>query len=107
MGYNRLAKKLAHQLTGLPFTLDQKARAKASRPKLDEPQVRKILTALRRRSGGMSRKQISEELFSRNLPSAKITEALEYLGSLGLAYSFTERAVVSGPGRNRERWFAT
>jgi hypothetical protein len=104
-GYKRLAKRLAHQLTALPFTPQQKAQYKAKRPKLDEPQVRKILRALRKNPNGLSRRQISDELFGRNLSSAKISEALECLRSLGLADSVTER--IPGRGPNREIWFAT
>jgi hypothetical protein len=102
-GYKRLANQLAHQLTSLPFTLQQKKQFKAQRPKFDEPQVRKILRALRRRP--MSRTEISNELFGRDLSSAKIGEALECLRSLGLADSLIER--IPGRGPNREIWFAT
>ncbi|PWT78521.1 MAG: hypothetical protein C5B58_15190 [Acidobacteria bacterium] len=101
-GFRRLARRLAHQLTALPFTVEQKAQYKANRPKLDEPQVRKILRALRKNPNGLSRRQISDELFGRNLSSANISEALEYLRSLGAADSVTERTA----GRSRERWFA-
>jgi hypothetical protein len=104
-GYKRLARRLAFELTGLPLTVKQKAQYKANRPKLDEPQVRKILRALRQSPNGLSRKQISDELFQRNLPSEKIREALEYLWESGLADSITER--TADRGRSRERWFAT
>jgi hypothetical protein len=91
MGYNRLAKKLAHKLTGLPFTLEQKKLCKAEQPLADEPRVRKILRALRKNPNGLSRRRISDELFGRNLSSAKIGEALECLRSLELADSLIER----------------
>jgi hypothetical protein len=97
-----VVRRLAHQLTALPFNLEQKAQYKARRPKLDQPQVRKILAALRRRPVGMSRKEISEKIFSRNLSSEKIGEALAYLRTLSLADCVTERTA----GRSRERWFA-
>jgi hypothetical protein len=102
-GYKRLARRLAHELTGLPFTLEQKAQYKAQRPKLDEPQVRKILRVLRKNPNGLSRTEISTELFGRNLSSATIREALEYLRESRLADSVTER--TEGP--NRKIWFAT
>jgi hypothetical protein len=103
-GYKRLANQLAHQVTSLPFTLQQKKQFKAERPLVDEPRVRKILRALRKRPNGLSRKQISEEVFARNLDSAKISEALECLRNLGLADSVMERV---DRGRHPERWFAT
>ena len=50
----------------------------------------------------MTRKQISAEIFGRNLIATKLSEALNYLRRLGLAYFIME----PGSGRAAERWFA-
>jgi uncharacterized protein DUF3987 len=69
---------------------------------LDDPNAQKILLALRTRPQGMTRAQISSEVFQRHLSKGRIEEALAYLRRLNLA-GF-ERLETSG--RLAERWFA-
>ena len=72
--------------------------------KLLDIKAQKILEALRKRSKeGMTRKEISEEIFSRNEKSERIDTALQVLVKSKLAYSTTEPS----QGRNIERWSAT
>jgi hypothetical protein len=70
--------------------------------KLSDPRAQKILDELRRRPQGMTRWQISEEIFNRNLKTEQITAALQLLLELKLAYWKTEPT----NGRDAERWFA-
>lgn len=71
--------------------------------KASDPRAQRILNELRRRPEGMTRTQISEEIFEHNLESPRIDTALQHLLELGLA---TFRKEATG-GRNIERWFAT
>ena len=72
--------------------------------KLLDLKAQKILEALRKRpKEGMTRKEISEEIFSRNEKSDRIDTALQALAKSKLAYSKTEPS----QGRNIERWFAS
>jgi Protein of unknown function (DUF3987) len=71
--------------------------------RLSDPHAQKILEALRRRPEGMTRWQISEVVFSRNLSAQGIGSALRMLLELGLAFWKPE----STNGRSAERWFAT
>ena len=68
----------------------------------DDPHAVKIFSQLRQRQDGMTRKQISAEIFGRNLIATKLSEALNYLRGLGIAYFIME----PGSGRAAERWFA-
>jgi hypothetical protein len=68
----------------------------------DDPNAAKIFLALREHSKGMTRTEISIEVFKRNLSRAKLDEALSYLRRLGLARYITEDTA----GRPVERWFA-
>ena len=71
---------------------------------LDDPHAQKILSALRQTNGtGLTRAEISINVFQRNLIKSKMQAALTYLPRLGLA--FFER--YETPGRPGERWFAT
>jgi hypothetical protein len=69
----------------------------------DNPNAREIFSALCRRSKGMTRTEISVEVFRRHLTKSQMNEALGYLRRLKLAYSVGEET----PGRSAERWFAT
>jgi hypothetical protein len=68
--------------------------------RLEDPHAQKIFLALRKRPNGMTRTEISVELFSRNLSREKIDEALAYLRRLKLVQSIAEHT----DGRDRERW---
>ncbi len=62
----------------------------------------RILAALRAASEkGLTREQITADVFKRNVPSFDIDEALRLLHSLELAYRVKEKT----GGRDRERWF--
>jgi len=71
--------------------------------KLDNSRAAKIFTALRQRPQGITRTEITVEIFQRNLSKTKIDEALNYLRRLGFAYCVLEAT----NGRSSERWFAT
>lgn len=64
-----------------------------------------ILTALRRRPDGMTRTQISTEVFQRHMPGGAIALALRALNRRGLA-DFTKEPAAAGDGRPSELWFA-
>jgi hypothetical protein len=70
--------------------------------RLDDCRAQKILVALRTHPQGMTRTEISVELFSRNLTKIQLDEALNYLRRLGLARFVMEHTL----GRPGERWFA-
>ena len=95
---------LAHQKAALAFWgyCFQSARRLFGR-RASDPKAQKILNELRRRPEGMTRKQISEEIFERNLDSNRIDCALRQLLELKLAIV---RIEPTG-GRSAERWFAT
>ena len=67
-----------------------------------DPVANRILTALKMASKGLTRAEISE-LFSRDLKSNRIAEALTTLADQGQAYSTRES---HSAGRPAERWFA-
>jgi len=63
----------------------------------------RILVALRAaRSNGLTRKQILDHVFQRNISSGEMTAALQSLKRCNLAYWRTE----STGGKPAERWFA-
>lgn len=62
-----------------------------------------ILRALRENPDGLTRTEISN-LFGRNLPSWRLSGALQLLAAEGLAFAARER---TGNGRPAERWRAT
>ena len=53
---------------------------------------------------GLTRKEMTDEVFRRNVPGHRISEALSTLANLARARG--ERQRRSGPGRPGERWFA-
>jgi hypothetical protein len=67
-----------------------------------DPKAQKILDALRRSLHGMTRTEISEKVFGKNLPSKEIGASLGLLNQLGFARFRTE----TSNGRSLERWFA-
>lgn len=69
--------------------------------RLDDPHAHKIFLALRKCPTGLTRTEISVNVFSRNLNREKIVDALAYLRRLKLARCITEQA----DGRDQERWF--
>jgi hypothetical protein len=68
---------------------------------LDNPHAAKIFAALREKPEGMTRTEITVEIFQRNLSKTKIDEAFNYLRRLKLAYYVK----IETPGRSSERWF--
>ncbi len=71
---------------------------------IDNPQCHYTLWRSARRNGkGLTRAEISSEVFQRNLTKSKMQAALTYLRHLRLA--FFDR--YETPGRPGERWFAT
>jgi hypothetical protein len=71
---------------------------------IDDPHAQKILAALRQTNGtGLTRAEISNEVFQRNLTKNKMQAALTYLRRLDLAH-FERYETQGRPG---ERWFAT
>jgi hypothetical protein len=77
---------LAHLQAALAFWsyCDQSARILFG-DRLVNPHAQKILEALRARPAGMTRAQISIEIFQRNLPGPALDLALKLLEKLGLA----------------------
>lgn len=72
---------------------------------LGNPAADDILAALRATGAcGLSRSEMSREVFGRNRSTREITQALGVLSELGLAYGEVDR---SGAGRPVERWFVT
>ena len=71
--------------------------------RLSDPKADQILAALRLRPDGMTRQQISEEIFKRHVSADRISTALRLLKEFKLAYCKIEPTA----GRNVERWFAT
>jgi Protein of unknown function (DUF3987) len=69
--------------------------------RVSDPRAQQILDALRRRPEGMTRRQISEEIFGRNLSTDRISNALQLLLDAKLAVARTEAT----DGRSAERWF--
>jgi hypothetical protein len=69
--------------------------------RLEDAHAQKIFLALRQRPNGLTRTEISTELFKRNLTAKQIDEALTYLRRLKLVRAVTEQT----DGRDRERWF--
>ncbi len=69
---------------------------------IGDPKAQKILDALRRSPQGMTRTEISEKVFNKNLASKKIGASLSLLNQLGFARFQPE----GGNGRSPERWFA-
>jgi hypothetical protein len=70
--------------------------------RVSDPKAQKIFDELRKRPEGMTRRQISEEIFARNLTAERITFALQMLLKLKLAHRKTE----STNWRDAERWYA-
>ena len=70
--------------------------------KLSDPKAQQILDELRRRSAGMTRQQIFDEIFGRNEKSSRIQVALDLLLRLKLVTRKSEPTA----GRTAERWFA-
>jgi hypothetical protein len=70
---------------------------------LGDPGADAVLQALQMNPGGLSRQQISEEVFFRNRSASQINRALGVLVSHGLAHS--EKDEHDGPGRPAERWY--
>lgn len=69
---------------------------------LDDPNAQKVLLALRTNPGGMTRAEISSQVFQHHLSKSKIDEALAYLRGLNLA----DFASIETLGRPTERWFS-
>lgn len=69
--------------------------------RLADSNAQRILDELRTHPSGMTRKEISVEIFQRNIKSTTLDCALISLESLGFAYRKTE---ATG-GRPAERWF--
>lgn len=69
---------------------------------LGDKNADRILAALRNSSAGMTRTEINESVFKRNLPSEEIARCLELLTTAQLAYARIEET----EGRAAERWFA-
>jgi hypothetical protein len=67
----------------------------------DNADAGKIFSSLCQHPKGMTRTEISNQVFKRNLIKTKMTEALSYMRRLGLGYSFEEQT----DGRTVERWF--
>jgi hypothetical protein len=70
--------------------------------RLTDSKAQKILDALRRKPEGMTRKQILDEVFARNISAEGLASALDLLLKSKLAYCKTEPT----EGRSAERWFA-
>jgi hypothetical protein len=70
---------------------------------IGDPKAQKILDALRKKPNGMTRSEISEQVFNKNMPSDQISAALALLNHNGFAH-FREEQTYSG--RSAERWFA-
>ncbi len=70
--------------------------------RLTDSKAQKILDALRQKPAGMTRKQILDEVFGRNLSAEALASALALLLKSKLAYCKAE----STEGRTAERWFA-
>jgi Protein of unknown function (DUF3987) len=94
---------LAHQLAAVAlwdYCLQSARRLFGHR--LFDSKAQKILEELRRRPQGMTRKQISEEIFGRNLNAERLGLALRRLLECNLV-----RCVIEPTGgRDAERWFA-
>src|SRR5260221_1837871 len=71
--------------------------------RLLDTKAQRILEELRRRPEGMTRWQISDQIFGRNEKAERIVIALRKLLELKLAYHKTEPT----SRRNAERWFAS
>jgi molybdenum cofactor biosynthesis enzyme MoaA len=67
----------------------------------DNAHAEKIFSALRRRPEGMTRTELNTQVFQGHLNKRKMSEALNYLSGINLAYSSVEQ----NPGRPSERWF--
>jgi hypothetical protein len=67
----------------------------------DNPHAEKIFKALCKHPKGMTRSEINIEVFQRNLPKPKMSDALNYLRRLSLARCEMEHTA----GRPSERWF--
>ena len=70
--------------------------------RLSDPRAQKILDALRRHPEGMTRKQILDEVFTRNISSDRLRAALQVL----LDYKLAKRVIEPTEGKSAERWFA-
>jgi hypothetical protein len=95
--------KLAHQEAALAFW--DYCFASARRlfgHRLFDSKAQKILEELRRRPQGMTRKQISEEIFGRNLNAERLGLALRRL----LECNLVRYVIEPTGGRDAERWFA-
>jgi hypothetical protein len=68
----------------------------------DNPHAEKIYAALRNHPAGMTRTEISINVFNRHLTKVKLDETLSYLRKINLAHSSVEPT----SGRPTERWFA-
>src|SRR5260221_14125789 len=67
---------------------------------LTSPKAKRLLAVLRARPEGMTRREINDLVFKRNVPSRVITEVLESLKGLGVLICHPE---ATG-GRAAERW---
>jgi hypothetical protein len=70
--------------------------------RLSDSRAQKILDALKQKPAGMTRKQILDEVFGRNLSAEGLASALALLLKSKLAYCKAEPT----EGRTAERWFA-
>jgi hypothetical protein len=71
---------------------------------LGYPDADTILAALRNAPAGLTRTEISTNVFRHNAPANRITRALEFLVEYHLAEYHEED---TGTPRRRQRWFAT
>jgi hypothetical protein len=95
--------QLPHQLAALKYwdySFMSARRLFGRRP--SDAKAQRILVELKRRPEGMTRWQISDEIFGRNEKTERIALALQSLLELELVYRKTEPT----EGRNAERWFA-
>jgi hypothetical protein len=95
---------LKHQLAAVAiWEYCYESACRLFKSKLTDPNAQKILEALQKRPEGMTRCQISEVVFSRNLSTHGIKSALRLL----LQHKFAFWKPESTNGRDAERWFAT
>lgn len=95
---------LKHQLAAVAiWEYCYESACRLFKSKLTDPNAQKILEALQNRPEGMTRCQISEVVFSRNLRKLEIKSALRLLLQHKLAFWKSE----STNGRDAEHWFAT
>jgi hypothetical protein len=81
----------------MPFT-----RRRIFGGRMSDPKAQQILDALRRRPEEMTRKQIYDDVFARNISGDRMAEAFKLLFDAKFAVAKTEET----GGRHAERWFA-